>query len=113
MILCDPLCGRLLRGFTIPEDCDQLRNVAPAVDRSELLLRFDDGDAHPAYDHHAIAPTLRVARVGRNGAQEGDRLRAEALLCDWTPTYTPWLTGVPSGVDQDSEQNLAGRRSEA
>jgi FlaA1/EpsC-like NDP-sugar epimerase len=110
-----------LSGFTTDQIPIISTGIRPGEKLEEALWEDDamvEPTAHPdilrVTEPLTRAEDFRVAvQALEDAAQEGDRLRAEALLCDCIPTFTPWLTGVPSGVDQDSEQNLAGRRSEA
>ncbi len=110
-----------LSGFTTDEIPIISTGIRPGEKLEEALWE-DDAMVEPTAHPDILRVTEPLTRAGdlrvavqalEDAAQEGDRLRAEALLCDWIPTFTPWLTGVPSGVDQGSEQNLAGRRSEA
>ena len=55
----------------------------------------------PAGNLHAAAQALEHA------AREGDRFQVEAILCEWISTFTPPVTGLPSGVDQEPESHPA------
>ena len=108
-----------LSGFTT----DQIPIIATGIRPGEKLeeaLWEDDAQIEPTVHPDILRVTEPLTPTGdlraavkalEQAAQEGDRLRAEALLCDWIATFTPSFTGLPSGVDQESEQNLAGRRS--
>ena len=56
------------------------------------ILKVTEAQA-PMGDFHAAKEALYRA------AGEGDRLRAEAILCDLIPTFTPSLADIPSAVD--------------
>jgi FlaA1/EpsC-like NDP-sugar epimerase len=108
-----------LSGFTTDQIPIITTGIRPGEKLEEALWEEDatvEPTAHPdilrVTEPLTPAGDLRAAvKTLEHAAQEGDRLRAEALLCDWIPTFTPCLTGLPSGVDQESKQNLAGRRS--
>ena len=108
-----------LSGFTT----DQIPSITTGIRPGEKLeeaLWEDEATVEPTAHPDILRVTEPLTPAGdlraavktlEHAAQEGDRLRAEAILCDWIPTFTPWLTSLPSRVDQESEQNLTGRRS--
>ena len=108
-----------LSGFTT----DQIPIISTGTRPGEKLeeaLWEDDARVEPTVHPDILRVTEPLTSAGdlraatkalEHAAREGDRLQVEATLCDWIPTFTPWLTGLPSGVDQESKQNLAGRRS--
>ena len=108
-----------LSGFTT----DQIPIIATGIrpgEKIEEALWEDDARIEPTAHPDILKVTepppppgnLQAAvKTLEHAAQEGDRLRAEATLCDWIPTFTPWLTGLPSGADQEPEPNGVSRRS--
>jgi len=106
-----------LSGFTTDQIPIVTMGIRPGEKLEEALWE-DDATVKPTAHPDILSVTEPLTPAGdvraavralEQAAQEGDRLRAEALLCDWIPTFTPWLHGVSSGVDQESQQNLTGR----
>ena len=95
-----------LSGFTT----DQIPIISTGIRPSEKLeeaLWEDDAKVEPTAHPDILRVTEPLTPAGdlraavealEHTAREGDRLRAEALLRDWIPTFTPWLTSLPSGV---------------
>jgi FlaA1/EpsC-like NDP-sugar epimerase len=108
-----------LSGFTT----DQIPIITTGIRPGEKLeeaLWEDDATVEPTAHPDILRVTEPLTAAGdlraaakelEHAAQEGDRLQVEATLCDWIPTFTPSLAGVPSGVDQTSESRLASRPS--
>ena len=108
-----------LSGFTT----DQIPIIATGIRPGEKLeeaLWEDDAQIEPTAHPDILRVTEPLTPTGdvraavkalEQAAQEGDRLRVEAVLCDWIPTFTPWLTGLSSGVDQESEPHPPSRQS--
>ena len=92
--------------------------IRPGEKLEEALWEDDarvEPTAHPDILRVTEPPTpvgdvRAAAKELEHAAHEGDRLRVEATLCDWIPTFTPSFAGLPSGVDQESESHRASRR---
>ncbi len=83
MSLGDALCDRLLLLLFGFERSDELLDVAPSFDATELLLGFDDGSADPTNNHRSALPTLHVSRVRDDSAVEIlDRICGAELLVE-------------------------------
>ena len=104
-----------LSGFTTDQIPIVTTGIRPGEKLEEALWEDDakvEQTAHPDILRVTEAQTpigdLRAAaKTLQHAAQEGDRFRVEAILCDWISTFTPSFTGLPSGVDQESESYLA------
>jgi hypothetical protein len=77
------LCSRLVFGFEFFEGRNELLDVAPSLNTTKLLLRFDNRGADPADDHRSPLPSLHVLRVARDpAAQVFDCIRIAELLAE-------------------------------
>ena len=61
--------------------------------------------APPPGDLQAAAKALHHA------AQQGDRVRVDAILCDWIQTFTPSLRALPSDIDAPPKRHSVLRPS--
>ena len=104
-----------LSGFTTDEIPIITTGIRPGEKLEEALWEDDarvEPTAHPdiltVMESQKRGGNLRAAvKALEHAAQEGDRFRVEAILCDWIPTFTPPFTGLPSGVDQECESRPA------
>ena len=106
-----------LSGFTTDQIPIVTMGIRPGEKLEEALWE-DDATIEPTVHPDVLRVTESLTPVGDLGsdvmalehaAQERDCLRVEAVLCDWIQTFTPWLPGLPSEVDQESERHLASR----
>ena len=107
-----------LSGFTTDQIPIITTGIRPGEKLEEALWEDDarvEPTAHPDILRvmeplTAVGDVRVAAKELEQAAHEGDSLRVEATLCDWIPTFTPSLTGLPSGVDQEPESHRARRR---
>ena len=108
-----------LSGFTTDEMPIVITGVR-AGEKLEESLWEDDATVEPTAHPDILRITERqmpegtvqtaVARLGR-AAEKGDRLQAEALLCDWIPSFTPSVSSVAPRVDDLPNWSRTGRAS--
>ena len=108
---CPRAAGRAAyRGLDTPSSRRGFAQVRSLRRRSGKSMRGVEPTAHPDIQRvtEELAPAGDVrdaAKALEQAAEEGDRLQVEATLCDWIPTFTPWLTGLPSGVGRNPDQS--------
>ena len=89
-------------------------------EKLEEVLWEDDATVEPT----AHADILRVTEVQppvgdlraatkalEHAAHESDRVRVEAILCDWIQTFTPSFSARPSGINDAPVRHPARRLS--
>ncbi len=111
MILGDALCSRLLLLLGGIEGSDELLDVTPSLNATELLLRLDDCSTDPADDHPAALPTLHVPRVRHDPAvQVLDGVRGSQFPVERAPDAEPLERErlVESFKDRSSGSGMLG-----
>ena len=98
-----------LSGFTTDQVPIITTGIRPGEKLEEALWE-DDARVEPTANPDILRVTEPMTPAGdvraaakelEHAAQEGDRLQIEATLCDWIPTFTPRLIGVPSALGQE------------
>ena len=108
-----------LSGFTPDQIPIVITGIRPGEKLSEALWEDDakvEPTPHPdilrVTEAQPLAGDLQAAtKALQHAAQEGDRLRVEAILCDWIQTFTPSFSALPSGIDEVPDRHPGPRLS--
>ena len=108
-----------LSGFTTDEIPIVTTGRRPGEKLEEVLWE-DDATVEPTAHADILRVTEVQPQVGdlraatkalEQAAHESDRVRVEAILCDWIQTFTPSFSALPSGNNEAPDRHPALRLS--